>query len=349
MKIGLLAPIWYPIPPRGYGGIELVVSLIADGLVERGHDVTLFASADSETKANLVSSFENAPSEMIGQVYPDLVNALTAYLYAGDFDIINDHSGSIGPSIGAFCDVPVLHTLHGPANKESKRLYEMLSPRIYFNAISDYQRRCFGDINFVSTIYNAIDLRLYSYSKIKGDYLLFIGRMNPEKGAHLAVEVANRLNEKLVMVSKMVEPPEVRYFEERVKPLIRDNTEVIGQVDIATKVNLFKNAKCTLFPIQWPEPFGLVMIESMATGTPVIAFRDGAVSEVVIHGETGFIVNTVEQMAEAVAHVNEIDSMVCRRDVEEKFSVNTMVSGYENTFKEIINKSARKKIVRKAG
>ena len=349
MKIGIIAPIWYPIPPVGYGGIELVVSLIADGLVEMGHDVTLFAAAESKTKAKLVSSFDVAPSEQIGEVYPDLIHALEAYMRAEDFDIINDHSGSIGPSIGAFSDTPVLHTLHGPANKESKRLYELISPRVYFNAISDYQRRCFGDINIVSTIYNAIDLHQYSYSDKKGDYLLFVGRMNPEKGAHLAVEVANRLDEKLVLVTKMVEPPEIRYFEERVKPLIGDKIEVLGQIDVPTKADLYKNAKCTLFPIEWPEPFGLVMIESMATGTPVIAFQDGAVPEIVVHGENGFIVHTVEQMIEKVPLIHEIEPEDCRRYVEERFSVRTMIEAYEKTYEKIIDHKAQNKVIRKVG
>ncbi len=348
MKIGLIAPIWYPIPPVGYGGIELIVSLLADQLVDDGHDVTLFASGVSKTKAKLVSSFEIAPSEQIGQVYPDLVHVVEAYLHAGEFDIINDHSGSIGPSLGAFSDTPVLHTLHGPATKESKRLYELLSPKIYFNSISDYQRTCFGDINIISTIYNAIDLGQYSYSDKKGDYLLFVGRMSPEKGAHLAVEVANRLNEKLVLVTKMVEPPEIEYFEKQVKPLIGDNTKVLGQIDVPTKVELYKNAKCTLFPIEWPEPFGLVMIESMATGTPVIAFENGAVTEVMNNGENGFIVHSIEQMIEKVPFVHEIEPSECRRYVEDKFSVNTMVGAYEKTYEKIIDHKAQKKIIRKA-
>lgn len=349
MKIGLVAPIWYPIPPKGYGGIELVVSLLTEGLIERGHDVTLFAAGESTTKAKLVSSFELAPSEKIGQAYPDLINALTAYLVEDEFDIIHDHSGAIGPSIGAFSQTPVLHTLHGPATKESRRLYEMLSPRIYFNAISEYQRKCFGDLNFAATVYNAVDLRSYPFSATKGDYLLFLGRMNPEKGAHLAVEIANRLGERLVMVTKMAEPAEKLYFEEKVKPLIKENTEVIGEIDVATKANLFKNAKCTLFPIQWPEPFGLVMIESMATGTPVVAMRDGAVPEVIINGDTGFIVNDVDEMVSAVKRIDEIDPRACRRYVEERFSTVTMVDNYERVYNKILRLEDEKRTLRAAG
>lgn len=349
MKIGIVAPIWYSIPPKGYGGIELVVSLLVEGLVDRGHDVTLFASKDSQTKAKLVSSFDVAPSKKIGQVYPELLHALTAYLHEKDFDVIHDHSGLIGPVLGAFVEKPVLHTLHGPATKDSKRLYHMISPCIYFNAISEYQRHGFGKLNFVATVYNAIDLRSYPFSAAKNGYLLFLGRMNPEKGAHLAVEIANKLGERLIMVTKMTEPVEKLYFEEKVKPLLRDNTEVIGEIDVAAKADLFKNAKCTLFPIQWPEPFGLVMIESMATGTPVVAMNDGAVPEVILNGETGFIVDDVDQMVDAVRKIGEIDPRACRRYVEQRFSTATMVANYERAYEKILRLEEKKRGLRVVG
>lgn len=341
MKIAQIAPIWYPIPPVGYGGIELVVSLLADGLEEAGHDVTVFASGDSRTGAKLVSSCDIAPCAEIGQVYPDLMHALTAYVHGGDFDIIHDHSGMIGPSIGAFCDRPVLHTLHGPATPEAKRLYGMLNFGLFYNAISDYQRSQFGDLNFVSTIYNAVDIDKYEFSAEKDDYLLFLGRMNPEKGAHLAVELANRLGRRLLLVTKMVEPAEKEYFESRVKPLLNSNIEVMGEIDPATKASLFAKAYCTLFPITWPEPFGLVMIESMAAGTPVAAFRQGAVPEVLDDGRTGFIVDTLDEMAEAVEKAGEIDPMVCRRVAEERFSTQRMVADYLKTYNDILENRRR--------
>jgi glycosyltransferase involved in cell wall biosynthesis len=344
MKIGIVAPIWYPIPPLGYGGIELVVSLLTEELVDRGNEVTLFASGDSNTKAELVPTFPQAPSEKIGQVYPDLMHALTAYLYEKNFDVIHDHSGMIGPTLGYFSSQPILHTLHGPATEESKRLYRLLSPRVYFNSISKYQQKCYGDLNWAANVYNAIDLRNYPYSATKEDYLLFLGRMSAEKGVHLAVEIANRLNQELIMVTKMVEPKEKQYFEEKVKPLIKSNTHLIGQIDIATKAELFRKAKCTLFPIQWPEPFGLVMIESMATGTPVVAMGKGAVPEVIIDKQTGFIVNNLEEMVEAIGKVNQINPANCRKYVEENFSTKNMVDAYERAYRYILereNKSER--------
>lgn len=343
MKIGLVAPVWYPIPPKGYGGIELVVSLLAEGLVERGHQVTLFASGDSKTKAHLVYAFETAPSEKIGQVYPDLLHAVSAHVRGAEFDLLHEHSGMIGPSLGAFSGRPCLHTLHGPATPESRRLYQLLNFGLFYNAISEYQRREFGNLNFVATVYNAIDISLYPFKEKKENFLLFLGRMNQEKGAHLAVEVANRLGMPLVMVTKMTEPHEKFYFHSQVKPKITKNVEIIGEISVKEKAELFSKAYCTLFPIQWPEPFGLVMIESMATGTPVIAMGYGAVPEVIEHKKTGFIVYTVEDMIQAVKKVANINPAVCRRYVEQRFSQERMVLDYEKAYNKILEIVARKK------
>jgi glycosyltransferase involved in cell wall biosynthesis len=340
MKIGLAAPIWYPIPPVGYGGIEMIVSLLAEGLTARGHDVTLFASGDSKTDANLVSSYDIAPSAKIGQVYPDLINSLTVYENAADFDIIHDHSGIIGPTIGAFVNTPVLHTLHGPATPEAKSLYRRLNFGLYFNAISESQRQSFGDLKFVATIHNAIDLDGPIYSEDKDDYLLFVGRMNPEKGAHLAVEAANKLGRRLVMVTKMAEPQEQHYFKYQVEPLLNSNIEVLGEIGAREKAHIFSRAACTLFPIEWPEPFGLVMIESLAAGTPVIAMRNGAVPEVIEDGRTGFIVESVDEMVAAVDRVPAIEPRDCRRSVEEKFSAQRMVEQYEHTYWDVLDITA---------
>lgn len=341
MKIGMIAPIWYPIPPKGYGGIELVVSLLADGLVEAGHDVTLFASGDSRTKARLISSYDVAPSALIGQTYPDLYHVLHAYLDdTGDYDIIHDHSGIIGPAIGAFSKYPVLHTLHGPASMEAKEIYGMLDPRIYLNAISNYQKECFGDLNWAGVVYNAIDIDKYPYRDEKDDYLLFLGRMNPEKGPDAAIRVARAAGRKLIMVTKMVELAERRYFDEHVRPLLADDVQVMGEIDLATKADLFGRAYCTLFPIKWPEPFGLVMIESLATGTPVVAIKGGAVPEVIDDGQTGFIVPDESAMAEAVENIDSIDPRNCRRAAEERFSSSRMVADYEKIYSQIVAKEA---------
>jgi len=342
MKVAQIAPIWYAIPPKGYGGIEYVVHCITEGLVEKGHDVTLFAAGDSVTKAKLISSHDIAPSEKIGQTFPDLIHVMQAYLMADEFDVIHDHSGLIGPVIGAFTDTPVLHTLHGPATQDAKDFYGKIRDRIYFNGISDYQRERFGDLNFVGTIYNGIDLSKYDYCDEKEDYLFFLGRMNPEKGAHVAVEIARRTGKKLLMVSKMTEPHEKAYFKEKVEPLLAPNIEIMGEVDTETKIEMFKKASCCLFSIQWPEPFGLVMTEAMACGTPVLAMKNGSVPEIIAHGKTGFICNTTEEMVEAVSRVKEINPLDCRRHVEDNFSTARMVEGYERAYAEMLEKEKGK-------
>lgn len=340
MKVAQIAPIWYAIPPKGYGGIEYVVHCITEGLVEKGHDVTLFAAGDSVTKAKLVSVYDVAPSERIGQTYPDLLHVMNAYQAAGDFDLIHDHSGLIGPVIGSFVDTPVLHTLHGPATQEAKDFYHRMKDSIYYNAISDYQRERFGDLNFIGTIYNGVDTTKYTYRRDKEDFIFFIGRMNPEKGSHVAVEVAKRTGKKMVMVSKMTEPHERAYFKEKVEPLLKGakNIELVGEIDTKTKIEMYQKASCVLFPIQWPEPFGLVMTEAMACGTPVIAMRNGSVPEVIAHGKTGFICDSTDDMVRAVARVDEIDTMDCRKHVERYFSVEKQVDNYIKAYEEILER-----------
>lgn len=340
LKIAQIAPPWYPIPPKGYGGIELVVSLLADGLVDAGHDVTVFATGDSSTKGKLSFVYKECAPTEIGRIDREICHLMPAYRQADDFDLIHDHT-MCGPAIGNFVDTPLLHTLHGPFTESAKEFYASLNHGLYFNAISDYQRNCFPELNYVATIYNSVKLEWYPLQERKKDYLLFLGRMNPEKGVREAVQVANRLGEKLVMVVKMVEPPEVQYFEEQVEPLIGENVEIIGQVDVRTKARLVKDAKCLLYPIQWPEPFGLVMAEAMACGTPVVAMRNGSVPEVVVDGKTGFIVESLDDMVEAVKHVDEIDPKDCRAWVAERFSVERMVADYLTAYEKILAERER--------
>jgi glycosyltransferase involved in cell wall biosynthesis len=341
MRIAQMAPIWHSVPPRGYGGIEFVVHLLTEGLVSRGHNVTLFASGDSVTHAELCSVFDFGPSEQRGQVYPDLLHVINAYQRAGEFDIIHDHTGIIGPAIGSMVRAPVLHTLHGAATEKTKKLYGLLSPNIYFNSISDYQRMSYGDLNFVGTVYNAVDTDSFPLVEDKEDYLLFVGRMSPRKGAQLAVEAARRLGMKLKLVTKMTEPHEKKFFAEHVEPGMNNHCEIIGEIGLEEKAEIYAKAKCTLMPVQWPEPFGLEMIESMAAGTPVVAVRDGSTPEVVIDGKTGYLVeNDVNEICQAVRKIDRIDPKKCRQHVINNFSVNKMVKDYERIYELICNRAA---------
>jgi glycosyltransferase involved in cell wall biosynthesis len=341
LKIAILAPTWFAVPPTGYGGIELVVSLLADGLVDAGHEVTLFASGDSLTKANLSYIFEQAPSELIGRSLPEIRHALACYERADEFDVINDHSGIPAAALGGLVQTPVLHTIHGPLDThEAQHAYASIaevSPGVGLISISENQRRPMPDLPWAATIPNAIDLSIYPSKPHKGDYLLFLGRFSPDKGAHRAVAVAMELGLPLKMAGKNREPKERQYFAELVEPhLGHGGIEYLGEVTHGEKVELLQDARATLFPIEWEEPFGLVMVESMACGTPVIATRHGAVPEVIEHGVSGIIVDNYRQMAAALDEADELDPNECRRYVEERFAPERMVGDYERAYREAI-------------
>ena len=342
MRIGMVAPPWFPLPPKGYGGIEFVVHLLTEGLVRRGHDVTLFASGDSETVARLSYVYSRAPSEKIAtHSHIEIIHGLEAYTRAREFDLIHDHDGFASRSMGALVNrmvgTPIVATLHGPADVPTQESLASLRENLRFIAITDYQRQGFPDLHFIATIPNAIDLERHPFSAEKDDYLLFIGRMIADKGAHTAVEVAKRLDNRLILAGKINEEAEREYFATEVEPFLTDRIYFRGEVDGSTKAELYRRARCTLFPIQWPEPFGLVMIESMAAGTPVVAFRHGSVPEVVEHGRSGFIVDTVDEMVDAVNHVDEIDPAECRRAVEERFSIDGFVRAHERAYRTLLD------------
>src|SRR6188472_199281 len=333
LKIAVLSPVWFAVPPTGYGGIELVVSLLADGLVDAGHDVTLFASGDSLTKANLSYIFEQAPSELIGRTLPEIRHALACYERADEFDVINDHSGIPAAALGGAVQTPVLHTIHGPLDThEAQHAYSAIaevSPSVGLISISENQRRPMPDLPWAATIPNAIDLSLYPCKPHRGDYLLFLGRFSPDKGAHRAIAVAMELGLPLKMAGKNREPKERQYYKEFVEPHVgHGGIEYLGEVTHGEKVELLQDARATLFPIEWEEPFGLVMVESMACGTPVIATRHGAVPEVIDDGRSGVIVNTYREMASALDRADELDPMECRAYVEERFAPERMVGDY---------------------
>lgn len=331
MRIGLLAPVWFPVPPTGYGGIEWVVALLADGLVDAGHDVTLVASGDSNTKARLVSLYDIAPSEQIGTSIVEVRHALLCYELADEFDVINDHSGPPAAALGGSVTTPVVHTVHGPLNGEGAPVYEQIasvSPQVKLISLTLNQRKFLPDLPWVANCPNALDLGSYPVLPHRGDYLLFLGRMSLDKGCHRAVEVAKAAGVPLKIAGKMREPLEHQYFETYVRPNLGWGIEYLGEVSHLEKVALLQNARATLFPIEWEEPFGLVMIESMACGTPVLATRRGAVPEVIEHGVTGIIVDHHLEMVAALEDADRLDPLACRRSVEQRFSAERMVRDY---------------------
>ncbi len=317
-----------------------MVSLLADGLVDRGHDVTLFASGDSKTKAKLEGPFKTEQRSQIGDTFPDTLHAISAYLRQDEFDVIHDHSGIIGPALGALARTPVLHTLHGPFTEDAKRFYRTLSGNIWFNSISDFQAACCPDLSYVGTIYNSIDIDAHPFQEKKEDYLLYLGRFSALKGAGIAVKVAKELGMHLKMAGKIDNEEESSYFNEHVRPHLGHGVEFLGEVTNQEKAMLLGGAKALLFPIQWAEPFGLVMPEAMACGTPVVAIRNGSVPEIIEDGVTGFIVDDETQMATAtIKAIENISPHVCRLNAAERFGVERMVVDYEAAFHRIADGS----------
>ena len=341
LKIAVISPVWFPVPPTGYGGIEWIVWLLADGLVDAGHDVTLFASGDSRTKAKLASVYETAPSELIGNAITELHHCLIAFERADEFDVINDHSGLIAAAVGGRVRTPVLHTVHGPVDSLGGVVYRHItkvSPDVGFISISLNQRRPMPELPWVANCPNALDFSLYPVKPHRGDYLLFLGRMSPDKGCHRAIDVAITAGLPLKIAGKSREPQEQQYFEQYVRPHLSDQIEYLGEVTHGEKVELLQDARATLFPIEWEEPFGLVMIESMACGTPVIATRWGAVPEVIEHGRSGIIVDDYRIMAAALEEADLLDPLELRRYAELHFSPERMVGDYLRAYREAIER-----------
>ena len=339
MRIAVVAPVWYPVPPPGYGGIELVVSLQVEGLVEAGHDVTLFASGGSETKARLVSPMEEPPdpSEM-GNPWYDGYHALSAYLQVDDMDVVHDHAAIVGPVAGALRrdNPPVVHTLHGPWTEQTRRFYSVTGHHVHLVAISDAQRADNEDVPYAGTVHNGIDLALYPYREVKDDFLIYIGRANSDKGPKEAITIARRAGLPLHMILKRSEPPEHEYFEREIRPLLASDIELHQNVSHELKVDLLGRARAMVFPIRWPEPFGLVMVEAMACGTPVVTTNWGAAPEVVDDGVTGYRRDGEDDLVDAVSHTADLSPADSRRWVEERFSGRAMVRGYEAVYRRVL-------------
>ncbi|MBA7507086.1 D-inositol-3-phosphate glycosyltransferase [subsurface metagenome] len=286
MKIAIVVPPWFEVPPQGYGGIEVLVGLLADGLVDKGHQVTLFTVSSSKTKAHMFKVFDEEmrfyldapPSSFLNTA---LTHSLASYLEIsrGEYDIIHDNTWKEGLCSATFMDIPVVHTLHGPFNEENKRFYSLFKDhsRIYFVTISNYQQARLPNLNYVATVYNGINFPEYPYSEKKEDFFFYIGRFNDEKAPHLACEVAEKLGGKLILAGKVNEKAERNYFAEYIKPHISDKIKFVGELGqwSKEKMTLFSHGKAFLYPIQWDEPFGITMAEALACGTPVVAFKRG--------------------------------------------------------------------------
>jgi glycosyltransferase involved in cell wall biosynthesis len=335
MRIGLIAPPWAPVPPELYGGTEQAVHNLAVGFQRAGHEVLLFTTGDSTCPVPRQWLIEVAEGNRIGSVVPELRHVMAAYEVMRDFDIVHDHSMAGPVYAERHPDLPVVTTIHGPLVEELTDIYHRITPRVALIGISQAQRQPAPDLPIARVIHHGIEPEAFPVGD-GGDFCLFLGRMEPGKGAHRAVSAARKAGVRLILAGKMREPAEIHYFEKRVAPLLDDDTPYMGEVSREDKLKLLAGAKATLFPIRWNEPFGLVMLESLACGTPVIAFPEGAAPEVIEHGRTGFLCQDEDEMVEAIAKVDTIDRRDCRAAVEGYFSLDRMAAEHLELFEEIL-------------
>ncbi len=342
LRIAQIAPLIESIPPKKYGGTERVVYFLTEELIRRGHSVTLFASGDSQTSAKLQSVY---PLSLREARIPDLYGANpftlmhigNAYEKQGNFDIIHDHLGFLSLPTANLSRRPVVMTYHGPFTGQVRRMFAaMRHPHIV--SISKSQAELARDLNQVGVVYNGLSMESYPFSEEHDGYLLAVGRFSMEKGIHHAIEVAQYLSIPLIIAAKL-DPIDMPYFNQYIAPKLSDRqVRWIGEVDEATRNRLMSRALCFLHPVTWREPFGLVMIEAMACGAPVVAFRRGSIPEIVHHGKTGFVVDNVDEMIDAVMGVRAISRRECRRHALRNFNVGRMVDSYEAIYYRVLGR-----------
>ncbi len=348
MKILLLAPVWERVPPPAYGGTELVVHLLTEELVRQGHDVTLFASGDSVTSATLLSVYPESLRPVRDTVpEPDHIVWLHAAAALREeqngYEIIHNRAGDLPLLFSSLLDIPMITTFHGPPSPLLDQMWPTY--RGFYNSISDSHRRGFPAGGYLGTIYHGIDVETFPFDADKDDYLLFLSRVSGEKGPLEAIEIARRLGKRLVMAGK-VDWRDREFFEEKVAPLIDgERVSFLGEADARMKRELYRKASALLLPLQWDEPFGLVMVEAMACGTPVLALRRGSAPELIVDGKTGFIADTVDGLEEAARHVNEISPFDCRRHVEENFRPQIMADHYLEAYAHVLRYRTRDALV----
>lgn len=341
MKIAQIAPLWERVPPFRYGGIELIVSLLTDELVRRGHSVTLFASGDSITTAKLKSVHDRAlrldPNIKEPGLYEQMM-LFEVYQNAHHFDIIHSHIGCAALPYTSFVKTPTVHTTHGIFTPDNEKMFRHFAWEAYIS-ISEAQREPRLGLNYIHTVYNGIDTSAYPFQPTPAQpaYLAFVGRISPEKGPQEAIDIARATSLPLKMAGK-IDVVDQDFYRDAIEPLIDgEQIQYLGEVSHEEKVQLLGGATVTLFPITWREPFGLVMIESMTTGTPVIGMALGSVPEVIAHGKTGFVCYSLEKMIEAIPQAIKLDRQTCRDYVLSRFSIKTMTDEYEKTYQMVLS------------
>jgi len=339
-RIAVLSPVAWRTPPRAYGAWETVAGNITEGLVSRGWDVTLFATRDSVTRARLHAVIEKGYEEDRGQLAKvcECLHISEVMERAGEFDLIHNNFDYVPLTYCRLIGTPMLTTIHGFSDPRILRVYRKYKDT-YYVSISNADRD--AELPYVATVYNGIDISNITYRARGGEKLVFLGRIHPDKGTHLAIELASRCGRELV-IAGIVQDQD--YFDRLVKPYIDDlRIHYIGPVNPEQRDALFAEAYAVIHLNTIPERFGLVLAESMAAGVPVVAMDLGSCREVVADGRTGYLVGDMDEAVKAVGGVEQIDRAQCRRHVEENFTIERMVSGYEKVYAEIFRREAEKK------
>lgn len=343
LNIAQVAPLIETVPPKKYGGTERIVNTLTEGLVQRGHKVTLFASGNSTTSARLVSVFprslrEAKVKDLYGINDLTLLHVGSPYLY-DEFDIIHDHNSPSSLPLANYSRIPVIITLHGPISTTNRQIFKTFR-NPYLVAISESQARAMPeDANLISVVHHGLEMNSYPFSKENDGYLLFVGRISMDKGTHIAIEVSQALNMPLIIAAKLDKEDKSYYrdfIEQSLSDPELDQVQWIGEVDEDTRNKLMSKAFCLLHPVIFREPFGLTLIESGACGCPVIAFNKGSIPEIVADGKTGFVVDDVPEMVDAVEKIPSIDRLICRKHILENFSADKMVDRYEELYYQIL-------------
>ncbi|TMA44984.1 MAG: glycosyltransferase family 4 protein [Deltaproteobacteria bacterium] len=353
LRIAQVAPLYERVPPLRYGGTERVVSYLTEGLVESGHDVTLFASGDSLTRAELMPGARRGLRlEPLGYdaIALHLGMLLQVYDRAAEFDVIHCHTDYLGLPLARASRVPTLLTLHGRLDLPEVHPVYRAAPGVGLVSVSDAQRAPLTGVRWAATVYHGLPPDLYRFHPTPGRYLVFLGRISPEKQPDAAIRVAVQAGIPLKIAAK-VDRADVEYFATVVRPLLdHPLVEFLGEVDDRQKGELLGQALALLFPVDWPEPFGLALVEAFACGTPVIARPRGSVPEIVRDGRTGFLCETEKQMAAAAIRVASLSRAACRREFEERFSVTSMVSAYERVYEAaLVTRTEKRKQVSAPG
>ena len=345
MRIGLIAPPWVPVPPPAYGGTEVVIDNLARGLQELGHEVRLFTVGESECPVPTDFLYPKAIAP-IGVTVPETAHVLAAYESLADMDIIHDHT-FLGPVVSGLRGMrrpPVVITNHGPFNGETQPIFTEVAKHAAILAISHAQARqveAYGGVQIGEVIHHGIDLSVYQAGPGGGGYVMFVGRMSPDKGVHHAVRVAKKAGKQLLMSTKMREENEIAYFESEVKPLLDAGDEMPTEMPIDRRISLLQHADAMLNPITWCEPFGLVMAEALACATPVLAFQNGAAPEIIDARKTGYLCRDEEEMIRAIDRVAEIDRDACRDAAERRFSLQRMAREHERFYRRMLERESR--------